>query len=381
MLDPQDPITVQVFLDARSYDIAIGHGEIAEVATHAEAWIERVSDGGAAYRKALVVTDANVRQPHAEAVVGHLKSAGWHADLHELPSGESSKSLTEISKIYDHLVEMKADRKTIVFAVGGGVVGDAAGFAAATYARGVPFVQIPTTLLSHVDSSVGGKVGINHAKGKNLIGAFYQPLGVLIDTATLETLPEREYRSGLAEVVKYGVILDAPFFHYLEEHIDGLNERAAEVLRYVIFRSCRLKADIVEQDEFEQTGLRAVLNYGHTFAHAFEALLGYGQLLHGEAVSIGMVCASRLAQKLELIPDSVTQRQIRLLEAIGLPTRLPMDSALSIDEILDRMLLDKKVIDGQLRFVLPVRLGEVQLMAGIDQAPVREVLAEAQPPT
>lgn len=376
MLDPNDPLTVQVYLDARSYDIAIGSGEIASVGSHAEAWIERIGDGQPVGRKALVVTDAHVRELHADKVVQHLQDAGWECQLHELPAGEGSKALARIAEIYDHLVEMKADRGTVVFAVGGGVVGDAAGFVAATYARGIPFVQIPTTLLAHVDSSVGGKVGINHPRGKNLIGAFYQPLGVLIDTETLKTLPAREYRSGLAEVIKYGVILDREFFEFLEHNIAGLNERSHEVLRYVIFRCCRLKADVVEQDEFERTGLRAVLNYGHTFAHAFEALLGYGELLHGEAVAVGMVCASRLAEKMGLVDAELTRRQVRLLEAVGLPVALPAASRLTVEDVMERMLLDKKVVAGRLRFVLPVRMGEVQVFKDVDPELVRAVLSE-----
>ena len=201
-----------------------------------------------------------------------LRRAGWHTGRVDLEPGEQAKSLPVVSRLYDALVELKADRRTVVVAVGGGVVGDTAGFAAATYARGIPFVQVPTTLLAHVDSSVGGKVGINHPQGKNLIGAFHQPLGVFIDTATLATLPDRDYRSGLAEVVKYGVILDEEFFDFLESNIAGVNRREPEILRRIIARSCRLKADVVEKDEFEVTGLRALLNYGHTFAHAYEAL-------------------------------------------------------------------------------------------------------------
>ena len=238
-------------------------------------------------------------------------------------------------------------------AVGGGVVGDAAGFVAATYARGIPFIQVPTSLLAHVDSSVGGKVGINHPRGKNLIGAFYQPLGVFIDTATLQTLPLRDYRSGLAEVIKYGMILDEEFFRFFEDHIDDLKNRNPEVMQQVIARCCRLKADVVEQDEQERSGLRAVLNYGHTFAHAFEALCGYGELLHGEAVSIGMVYAARLAERRGLIDATVTERQNTLLEAVGLPVRLPESAHLKTAEILDRMKLDKKTVGGELRFILP----------------------------
>jgi hypothetical protein len=207
-------------------------------------------------------------------------------------------------RLWQELLELEADRNTVVVAVGGGVVGDLAGFVAATYARGVPFFQVPTTLLAQVDSSVGGKVGVNLPGAKNMVGAFWQPLGVLIDTEVLNTLPDREYRAGLAEVVKYGVILDAEFFAYLEDHVDDLNRRRADVLRPVIARCCRLKADVVEQDERETAGRRAVLNYGHTFGHAIEAETGYGDFLHGEAVSIGMLCASRLAERLGRIPRS-----------------------------------------------------------------------------
>jgi 3-dehydroquinate synthase len=263
----------------------------------------------------------------------------------------------------------------VVFAVGGGVVGDAAGFVAATYARGVPFVQVPTSLLADVDSSVGGKVGVNHPRAKNMIGAFHQPMGVLIDTAALTTLPDREYRSGLAEVVKYGVILDPELFAELETFADELNARQPARLARVIARSCRLKADIVEKDEFERTGLRAALNYGHTFAHAFEALCGYGELLHGEAVSIGMVCASRLAERRGLIDAIVTSRQVQLLERFGLPIALPPGSRFSADDVIARMRLDKKAVAGQLRFVLPTRLGHVETIAGIPEDDVRQVLA------
>jgi 3-dehydroquinate synthase len=273
---------------------------------------------------------------------------------------------------------MPADRQTIVVAVGGGVIGDLAGFVAATYVRGLAFVQVPTTLLAQVDSSVGGKVGINHPQGKNLIGAFHQPLGVFIDTTALNTLPERDYRSGLAEVVKYGVILDAAFFDDLEAHAEELISRAPEVMRHVVARCCRLKADVVERDEFERTGLRACLNYGHTFAHALEALAGYGELLHGEAVSIGLICASRLAERLGRIDHTTTLRQQSLLESLGLPTRLPGSMKLDSPALLDRMRLDKKGIAGQLRFVLPDRLGHVELVEGVPESAVLAVLDAAR---
>ncbi|HEY3964398.1 MAG TPA: 3-dehydroquinate synthase family protein, partial [Planctomycetaceae bacterium] len=234
--------------------------------------------------------------------------------------------------------------------------------------------QVPTTLLAQVDSSVGGKVGINHPHGKNLIGAFHQPLGVYLDTAVLDTLPLRDYRSGLAEVVKYGVILDESFFMYLEGNVAGINQRSAGVLRHIVARSCRLKADVVERDEFERTGLRAVLNYGHTFAHAFETLSGYGELQHGEAVAIGMVYAARLATKLGRIDESIAVRQSNLLGALGLATRLPDSTKLATADILDRMRLDKKTVGGRLRFVLPTRLGHVELVDDVPEDVVRAVL-------
>jgi 3-dehydroquinate synthase len=233
--------------------------------------------------------------------------------------------------------------------------------------------MVPTTLLAMVDSSVGGKVAVNHPRGKNLIGAFHQPVGVWIDTAFLRTLPEREYRSGLAEVVKYGVILDADFFAWMEQHADAVLGREPAAVRHVVAVSCRLKADVVEKDEREETGLRAVLNYGHTFAHAFETVGGYGAWLHGEAVAAGMVCASRLAQRLGRIGDDVTKRQVRLLERFGLPTaprRWPADALLAV------MRSDKKTVAGKLRFVLPSRLGEVALVDDVPEADVIAVLGE-----
>ncbi len=371
-LNPSDASTVHVSLGDRSYDIEIVSGELQRFAERLTDWLARRKLTLAAGRPVLVVTDGHVCDTHAALVASGLHLAGFKLEIAVLEPGEATKSLAAASSLYDKLVEMHADRHTVVVAVGGGVVGDLAGFVAATYARGIPFVQVPTTLLAQVDSSVGGKVGVNHPQGKNLIGAFHQPLGVYLDTATLETLPVRDYRSGLAEVVKYGVILDADFFGWLEANMAGLNARDAHVLRHVVSRSCRLKADVVEQDEFERTGLRAVLNYGHTFAHAFEALAGYGELLHGEAVAIGMIYASRLAERLGRIDAATTDRQIALLEAVGLPTRLPDSMSLQASDIIDRMRLDKKSVGGKLRFVLPARLGHVELV-DVHEADVQAV--------
>jgi 3-dehydroquinate synthase len=355
--------TVRVNLGPRSYDIAIGH---------------RVEPGFGAFvrhrlpdaPKTLVVADSNTR-PHADRLAGHLPSPA----VAVVPAGEPSKSLSAAAGLYDRLAGMAADRRTPVVAVGGGVVGDLAGFAAATYNRGLPLVMVPTTLLAMVDSSVGGKVGINLPAGKNLVGAFHQPAGVWIDTALLDTLPEREYRSGLAEVVKYGVILDAELFAWLERNADAVLRREPAAVEHVVARSCRLKADVVEQDEREETGRRMALNYGHTFAHAFEAVGGYGAWLHGEAVAAGMVCASRLAERRGLIPADLTARQVALLERFGLPTapRAEWDR----DELVAAMRRDKKNVGGRLRFILPTRLGEVAPFDDVPEAMAREVLAAA----
>jgi 3-dehydroquinate synthase len=279
--------------------------------------------------------------------------------------------IEQSAALWEKMLEIGADRKSVVVAVGGGVVGDLAGFIAATYARGVRFFQVPTSLLAQVDSSVGGKVGINLPGAKNMVGAFLQPMGVLIDTATLETLDQRQYRAGLGEVVKYGVILDAGLFEYLEANAAALADRDHDVLRRVIARCCRLKADVVQQDERETSGLRAMLNYGHTFGHALEALCGYGELLHGEAVAVGMLCASRLAERLGRVDARLTERQAALLAALGLATDMP---PLEADAILQTMMHDKKVEHGRLRFVLPTRLGHVELVGDVDPADVREAL-------
>ena len=356
--------SVRVQLGARSYDIQVTTDDRQGFGSFAR---QRVRG-----TLAFLVSDDHVR-PHAEAIEESLGTAGFRTRLTVLPPGEGQKALAVAAHLYDQLADLNADRRTVVVPVGGGVVGDLAGFVAATFNRGLSLLMVPTTLLAMVDSSVGGKVGINHPRAKNLIGAFHQPLGVWIDTATLATLPDREYRSGLAEVVKYGVILDAEFFDSLERNADAILQREAEVVRDIVARCCRLKADVVEQDEREETGLRAVLNYGHTFAHAFETVGGYGSWLHGEAVAAGMVCASRLAEKQGLIEGQVTARQKQLLEHFGLPTaprRWP------VEDLLTTMRSDKKNVAGRLRLVLPRRMGEVALFDDVPEEKVRQVLAE-----
>ncbi|MSR56364.1 MAG: 3-dehydroquinate synthase [Planctomycetaceae bacterium] len=372
---PPEIETVPVALGERSYEIAITNAGLGAFVPTLHTWLTRRGsrpDG----RLAVVVTDDHVRDRYAVPVTEALRQAGWKCEIVALPPGEQTKSHEFVSQLYDRLVEFKADRQTVIVAVGGGVIGDLAGFVAATYARGLPFVQVPTTLLAQVDSSVGGKVGINHPRGKNLIGAFHQPLGVFIDTSLLETLPIRDYRSGLAEVIKYGVILDEAFFAYLEQNVAALNQRSPVVMRQIVARSCQLKAQVVEQDEYERSGLRAVLNYGHTFAHAFETLCGYGALLHGEAVAIGMVYASRLAEGLGRTDAVTTARQVAILRAVGLPVELPQSSRPAAEAILDAMRLDKKSAAGQLRFILPTKLGHVELVP-VAEPDVRAALENA----
>jgi 3-dehydroquinate synthase len=356
--------TVRVNLGARGYDIAIGTSA-AGVGAFARAALPKSES-------ALVVHDANTGT-HAVAVRAELDAHGFRTASAAVPAGEASKCPARLAELYDALYDLAADRKTAVVAVGGGVIGDLAGFAAATYNRGLPLMMVPTTLLSMVDSSVGGKTGINHPKGKNLIGSFHQPTGVWIDLGALNTLPEREYLSGLAEVVKYGVILDAPFFEQLEASAAAIRAREPGRLAGVVSRCCRLKADVVERDEYETTGLRAVLNYGHTFAHAFETLSGYGALLHGEAVSIGMTCAAVLAERVSLIGTDLVTRQTKLLHAVGLPSAIP--TAWPADELIAVMRRDKKAVSGRLRFILPTRLGEVKLFDDVPEPLVRDVLA------
>lgn len=358
-----DITRVHVDLSERGYEIEIGVDVLPTIGTFIA---DRVK-----ISHAVIITDTNV-VAHAEVVRHSVERSGAKVDLLTVSAGEASKNVGEAERLWKELLARGADRKTLVIAVGGGVIGDLAGFVAATYGRGIAFVQVPTTLLADVDSSVGGKVGVNLPGAKNIVGAFWQPRGVLIDINVLKTLPDREYRSGLAEVVKYGVILDADFFSYLESNIDGLNNRTPEVLQFVVARCCRLKADVVQADEREESGLRAVLNYGHTFCHAFEAVTGYNELLHGEAVSIGMLCASRLSEKLGRVDEQFTRRQKNLLTALGLPT-VPPDA--NSDELVEAMRRDKKNEHGELRFVLPTRMGHVELVGGVDPALARSVLS------
>lgn len=351
---------IEVSLGPRSYPIHVN--ESAESFGLAfESFVkDRLSAtwGGNGCQKALVVTDANVAEPWATLTRRHLLETGLEVNVLVVPAGEESKSLATLSGVYDSLIDLKADRHTLVVAVGGGVIGDLAGYAAASFNRGLPLLMVPTSLLAMVDSSVGGKTGVNHPRGKNLIGAFHQPIGVWISVQTISTLPEREFRSGLAEVLKYGVIQDPAFFAYLEQHAEAALARDPAVLGHLISRSCRLKADVVEEDEFEHSGLRAILNFGHTVAHAIENIAGYGEYLHGEAVAVGMVAETLLAEKLGWIDAGTTERLKAVLKRLQLPVTLDLGKE---GELLAAMRHDKKNVGGRIRFVLPRAIGSVAM--------------------
>ncbi|MCA9211453.1 MAG: 3-dehydroquinate synthase [Planctomycetales bacterium] len=354
--------TVRVNLESRSYDIEIGSGLLDAIGQRVRQ-IREVTH-------AVIISDSNLKE-YAKQVEHSFSTAEVRCSRFEVPAGERSKSVDQASALWDQLLKAGTDRKSIVVAVGGGVVGDLAGFIAASFTRGLDFVQVPTSLLAHVDSSVGGKVGINLAGAKNMVGHFWQPIHVAIDMCVLETLPERDYRSGLAEVVKYGVILDADFFRFLENNVAKIKERDPETLAEIIRQSCRLKAYVVENDERETTGLRAILNYGHTFAHAFETVCGYGELMHGEAVSIGMLCASRLAESMGRISAEDTKRQTDLLASLGLPIDVPPSGH---DQLIAAMQKDKKVEHGRLRFILPTKIGHVELVSDVEENLVRAAM-------
>ncbi|TWC69834.1 3-dehydroquinate synthase [Herbaspirillum sp. SJZ099] len=341
---PAAPITLEVDLGERSYPILIGRGLLDDPAL-----LPQFVKG----KRAAIVTNDKVGPLYLEKVSAALRAAGKQVTEIVLPDGEGEKNWASLMKIFDVLLAEKCDRKTTLIALGGGVIGDLTGFAAASYMRGVPFVQVPTTLLSQVDSSVGGKTGINHPLGKNMIGAFYQPQAVLADTATLHTLPARELAAGIAEVIKHGAIIDAPFFDWIEANMARLVAKDDAALAYAIQRSCEIKADVVRQDEREG-GLRAILNFGHTFGHAIENGLGYGQWLHGEAVGCGMVMAADLSHRLGYIDAAARERIRAVTAAAGLPTVAP---DLGAERWLELMEVDKKNEGGQIKFILVKPLG------------------------
>jgi len=341
--------TVSVQLGNRSYTIKIATGLLKQL-------------GGECARLKLgvrcaIITDSNAGRHYAKPVYEMLVGAGFEPVLITVPAGEKSKSLKIVQSCYDQLAAHRLERKSFIVALGGGVVGDLAGFVAATYLRGIPSVQIPTTLLAQVDSSVGGKTGVNLNAGKNLVGAFYQPRLVLCDLDTLKTLPEREFRAGLAEVIKYGIISDAKLFGQIERNLSKLLKREPKTLAAVVGRCCEIKADVVGKDETE-SGLRAILNFGHTIGHAIENISGYGKFLHGEAISIGQVAAAKLSRKILGLPLRDVERIENLFKRAGLPAQISLNSA-QRKKLFTAMKLDKKVNGGEIRFVLAKNIGKV----------------------
>ena len=362
--DIRHSLGVSINLGERSYPIAIGAGLLGAPSTYAA--LPQAAT-------ALIVTNTTVAPLYADALRAAL--AGKYAQVHVvvLPDGEEHKNWQTLNLIFDALLQHGCDRKTVLFALGGGVVGDMTGFAAASYMRGVPFVQVPTTLLAQVDSSVGGKTAINHPLGKNMVGAFYQPLLVVCDLATLDTLPARELSAGLAEIIKYGPIADMDFMGWLEANIGALLARERTALAHAVRRSCEIKAAVVGQDERE-AGLRAILNFGHTFGHAIEAGMGYGAWLHGEGVGAGMVMAAELSRRLGLVDDAFVVRLKTLVQRAGLPLRgAVLDAADNAGRYLELMRVDKKSEAGEIRFVLIDGPGRAAVRAAPD-ALVREVI-------
>jgi 3-dehydroquinate synthase len=356
---------VRVELGERSYDIDIGTGLIDVLGGK----LKSLGQNG----RAGIVTNTTVGPLYAGRVRNSLTAAGYEVDELVIPDGESYKSLPWASHIYDWLISMRYDRKCMLVALGGGVIGDLTGYVASTYMRGIPFVQVPTTLLSQVDSSVGGKTGVNHPLGKNMIGCFYQPVYVSADVSTLDTLDGEEYLSGMAEVVKYGVIYDPGFFSFIEDNTDLILKRDPETVSGLVRRSCEIKADVVAKDERE-SGLRAILNYGHTVGHAIESLTNYTGYRHGEAVSIGMVVAARLAAKQGLCPEEIPDRVEALLVKLGLPVKFPK---LSTPAVLSAIAIDKKAEGGTVKMVLPKSIGEVVITKDWDEKLLIESIIES----
>lgn len=352
--------TVQVPLGNRTYTIVVDRKVLTTLG-------ERCGNFGLVGRCA-VITDKNVAPRYAKNALYSLKRVGIEAVLITIPAGEKAKSLAVVQRCYDALAKNRLERKSFIIALGGGVVGDLAGFVAATYLRGIPFVQVPTTLLAQVDSSVGGKVGVNLPAGKNLVGAFYQPRHVLCDLATLDTLPDREFRAGLAEIIKYGIIYDADLFTRLERDLPKILKRHGDTLADIIARSCEIKAEVVGQDETE-TGLRAILNFGHTIGHGLEAISRYGKYLHGEAISIGQVAAAIISTRVHGLAQTDADRIRTLFKRAGLPTSVRLTTA-QRKQLFDAMRLDKKVSGGEIKFVLARSIGQVDF--GV-KVPIAEI--------
>jgi 3-dehydroquinate synthase len=354
---------LRVELGERSYDIMAGTGLLEEAGRLLQ---ERGLAG-----KALVVTNTTVAELYLNQLAAGITKAGFETATLVLPDGEEYKTLSYVEKVYDAAVQERLERNSVMVALGGGVIGDLTGFAASSYLRGVHFVQVPTTLLAQVDSAVGGKVGVNHREGKNLIGAFYQPALVITDLLTLKTLAEREYRAGLAEVIKHALIMDPGLYQLLSSHVAEVKNREPAVLEEVVLQACAVKLRVVEKDEREQ-GLRAILNYGHTIGHALEAESGYGVFRHGEAVAIGMAGASLLSETLGFCPAGLHKETVAILERYGLPVAIPREY--TAEALYRRMFLDKKVQRKKVRFVLPRKIGEVFITEDLPETVVIDTL-------
>jgi 3-dehydroquinate synthase len=353
---------LRIDLADRSYDILIGRNFLSCLGDHLS-HLKSV-------RRTLVVTNPVINKLYGKILSEGLKSAGLEIECVEIPEGETNKTLQNAQTVYDHLIENQYDRNTLLVALGGGVIGDLTGFVAATFLRGVPCIQVPTTLLSQVDSSVGGKTAVNHPKGKNLIGAFYQPRLVAIDLDTLRSLPPDEFRAGMAEVIKYGVIEDPKLFAYLQQNSEKILAQDTNCLETIIETSCAIKAKIVELDE-QESNYRMVLNFGHTIGHAVEALTGYSQFKHGEAIAIGMVYAAKLSCQLGQCSEEVVQKIEALVEQFGLPSRLP---EFPVSEYIETMYRDKKAHDRNIRFILVKDIGTVKIVDRVAEADIQKVL-------
>ncbi|CAH8194020.1 3-dehydroquinate synthase [Vibrio aestuarianus] len=353
---------ITVSLDERSYPISIGAGLFNDPALLSFLSVKQ---------KVVVISNVTVAPLYAAKILALLEHYGCQASLLELPDGEQYKTLDTFNTVMSYLLEGNYSRDVVIIALGGGVIGDLVGFASSCYQRGVDFIQVPTTLLSQVDSSVGGKTAVNHPLGKNMIGAFYQPKAVIIDTQCLSTLPEREFSAGMAEVIKYGIIYDYDFFVWLEENLDKLYALDEKALAYAIARCCQIKADVVAQDE-KESGIRALLNLGHTFGHAIEAELGYGNWLHGEAVSSGTVMAAKTAQLQGLIDEQQVERIISILKKAKLPVHTPQ--SMSFADFMRHMMRDKKVLSGELRLVLPTSIGTSEVVKGVPEAIIEQAI-------
>jgi 3-dehydroquinate synthase len=358
------PVELRVALGERSYPIKIGCGTLEGIGGE----MRKLRLGP----KIAIISNPTVYKLYGERVLKSIKKAGFKAAKVIIPDGEQYKDFLRVYYILGELLKERLDRSSALVALGGGVIGDITGFAASIYMRGIPFIQAPTTLLAQVDSSVGGKTGVNHPLGKNMIGTFWQPRLVWIDTDTLKTLPRREFLSGMAEVIKYGVIWDEGFFRFLEENQKEILSLEKDALIHIIERSCGIKAEVVSRDEREG-GLRAILNYGHTVGHAVETVTGYGRYLHGEAVSIGMHLEARLSGMLSLIKKNEVKRIKGLVESYGLPSALP--AGLDAGRMLDAMAIDKKAVAGELKFILPEKIGSVRIEKVLDCALIESALS------